>query len=160
MSVIWPDLLHDETTSRQWFSAFCNHPVIYHGFHYAAAVHADALRGTVALSEQPQMLKHKIATIQQLRKMLSELESSGIGLEIAIHGVLLLASTEIRGDSHGAEGQIRLPVSPHLPAAGWTTVFARLISDEGHATVLKLLLQRAGGLEGLTFPGLGSVIAL
>lgn len=109
------------------------------------------------------MLWHKNMTLKALRKLLIRLQTSDGDLEIAIHAVLLLASNDLSDkefDLQEATSSQVIPISPHLPTAGWTQVFGKLVSHDDHAKILSLLVKRAGGLTHLAFPGLSGVIAL
>ena len=154
---MWPDLLHDERSITAWYRAFTEHAIIFHGFHYAAAVHADALQGEKNLSRRPDMLVHKNQTIHLLNDMVARIDE--VDMEIVIHIVLMLTWNELEASK--LESSLSSShLSPHFENAGWLNVFGQMGAVEPHMHVLQQLVDRAGGLNGLQFPGLASIIAL
>lgn len=158
VSLMWPDLLHDTASITAWFIAFCEQPIIFHGFHYAAAAHADALRGVRTWSRQPDMLIHKSKTMLLLNQMITNLGQ--VDLEIVIHIVLMLTWNELEDDPTHLSIDSASHLSPPFPNAGWLNVFGNMAPVEAHAQALARLVDHAGGLQRLQFPGLASIIAL
>ena len=155
---MWPELLYSQQSSSAWFAAFCESPIVFHGFHYAIAVHADALRGQTLWSNRNEMIAHKNMTIRLLNNMLSHLDDHNVDIEIVIHAVLLLTHNDLRDNK--VENSPQSALSPHFPYAGWLNVFGGIGAVQPHAQALQHLLERAGGLKALKFPGLASIIAL
>lgn len=153
---MWPELLHDQQIAATWFSAFTDHSIIFRAFQYAAATHADALLGRMVWSNSREMLAHKLKTIHLLNQALARLDS--VDFEIVIHVVLLLASNELAGGNELSSQQTVF--SPHFPTAGWLSVFANIKGPDQHVQALRILVERAGGLTTIQFPGLGAIIAL
>ena len=105
----------DKRAARAWFEAFCQHPVIYHSFHYAIAVHRDVVSNRVLYSNSQEILAHKTQAIRLLNAVLAE--SSDAAVDMIILTTLLLATTELQQEK--LDGDLLLLFDPHLPTANW-----------------------------------------
>lgn len=134
---------------------FCKHPVIFHGFNYASAIHQDILRNQVSRSTGKDTLAHKAETFRLLKELVPRLDDSNV--ELILFAVMIMWHYDLR------EEEIRdadvLPFSPHMPGANWLTVYGRTEGVEAHARPVKALLERAGGIQGLKLPGLAFAIS-
>ena len=112
----------DTKAAIAWFLVFQKHPVLFHGFQYALAVHHDLLCNQVSWSSTGNALVHKTQTIRLLNAMLSGLTEENI--ELAILAVLVLASNELKHDKllHDSVWMF----DPHMPGANWNSVYSRM----------------------------------
>ncbi|KAI7223115.1 hypothetical protein KC343_g6842 [Hortaea werneckii] len=128
------------------FLACSRHPVIFHSLQYAALLHREILRGGNHHSvENRQMLLHKMKTIGLLRDLISTLEDRMI--DIAVHAILHLLWEQASIEETCDEDEQVLLFVPHLPSACWVNVYGKAKSVCPHLRALKVLVQRAGGLD-------------
>ncbi|KAI7488892.1 hypothetical protein KC351_g1672 [Hortaea werneckii] len=134
------------TDANDRFLACSQHPVIFHSLQYAALLHREILRnGNQHRTENRQMLLHKMKTIGLLRDLISTLEDRMI--DVAVHAILHLLWEQASIDEVcGNEKHVLLFV-PHLPSACWVNVYGKAKSVCPHLRALKVLVQRAGGLD-------------
>ena len=128
----------DKRGARAWFEAFCRHPVIYHSFHYAIAVHRDVVSNRVLYSNSQEILAHKTQAIRLLNAVLAE--SSDAAVDMIILTTLLLATTELQQER--IDGDLLLLFDPHLPTANWISVYGRIETVKLHARAMMALVIR------------------
>ena len=128
------------------FLACSQHPVIFHSLLYAALLHREILcGGNHHSAENRQMLLHKMKTIGLLRDLISTLEDRMI--DVAVHAILHLLWEQASIDEMSDDNEQVLLFVPHLPSACWVNVYGKAKSVCPHLRALKVLVQRAGGLD-------------
>ena len=154
---LFPTLfLPDESTA--FFAAFCQHPIIYHCFHYVYAVHRDVVQRQVLLSRSARALWHLSESFRLLNAIVGNLDRENI--ELALLTIVTLVKSHIDPDQINQDASHALLFTPHNHYADSLHVYGRTGIVEAHANAIVPLVHRAGGLNKLKFPGLSRSLAM
>lgn len=161
MNTILPRMLvHPTTSSSAWLEAYCQHPLSFHTFNFACAVHADLAGNQIIRTRSRAALFQKTVTISLLNRILTNQSKD---LEIILVSVLLLAGHELDERSVSGRAAVAGPVmhfQPHLPRCRWIDVYGRLEEEPAHSAAMVLLVRQLGGLSKITMLGLADLVAL
>ncbi|KAI7172010.1 hypothetical protein KC316_g10930 [Hortaea werneckii] len=152
-------LVYPAASSSAWMQAYCQHPLSFHTFNFACAVHADLARNQIVRTRSREVLLHKTMAISLLNQMLA---TKSKDLEVILVSVLLLAVNELDERSVSglsAAGFPALHFQPHMPMCKWISVYGRMEGEPAHGAAMGLLVQQLGGLSKITMPGLADVVA-
>ncbi|RMZ15908.1 hypothetical protein D0862_01500 [Hortaea werneckii] len=160
MNTILPRMLvHPTTSSSAWLEAYCQHPLSFHTFNFACAVHADLAGNQIIRTRSRAALFQKTVTISLLNRILTNQSKD---LEIILVSVLLLAGHELDERSVSGRAAVAGPVmhfQPHLPRCRWIDVYGRLEEEPAHSAAMVLLVRQLGGLSKITMLGLADLVA-
>ncbi|RMZ11817.1 hypothetical protein D0864_00879 [Hortaea werneckii] len=153
-------LVYPTASSCAWMEAYCQHPLSFHTFNFACAVHADLARNQIVRTRSREVLLHKTIAISLLNQMLT---TKSKDLEVILVSVMLLAVNELDERSVSglsAAGFPAMHFQPHMPLCKWISVYGRMEGEPAHGAAMGLLVQQLGGLSKITMPGLADVVAL
>ena len=148
---MWPNISLPDNVFSAWFSAFCEHPLIFHCMNWTLAVHHDLLYNKLSWTASTRGLAQKTEAFSLLKAMVPHIDQSNAS--VALFGVLLLAALDTQQDILDQHPVFLF--DPHLPNANWLNVYGRMDKPvEPHANAVHTLLRLVGGVENAKLPGI------
>ncbi|KAK4954648.1 hypothetical protein LTR10_008081 [Elasticomyces elasticus] len=140
------------------FQAFCQRVPFYHAASYSAAIHHDVATKKLAKTQTQATIAHKIECIRLVNQLVSTLNDDPENLDLLLFLLTCLLNEEPTQAMLEREDRVHL-FSPHQPAVGGVNIFGQCKTEQLHCDAVVLLVQRAGGLDGLRWPDLARVLA-
>ena len=152
--VIAPSTCTPTSEFAEWFQAFCEHPVVYHGYSSAVIQHRALTRNHISAVDNHQMLTYRNTAIRLINDKLSNLKDEDV--EPVILGICTISL-----DDQLIPGLLPSGISlfvPHVPTTDCTNMYGRNI--QAHHSALVELTNRMGGIDELKLVTLARTVGL
>lgn len=128
---------------------------MFHGFNVAAAMHDDLLSKKGRWSQSSEIISHRGELLGRVGQLISNIDDTK--LELATFGIATLIVTTLQVGKIWPDRGLLL--SPHMPSANFDSVFGRTLVEPEPVNAIVQLVNRRGGLQNITLPGLAIVAA-
>jgi hypothetical protein len=146
-----------ENICSAWLARGIEQPMLMHAFLFGGIVHRDVLRNPQLSMNDPVRLFHKVETMRLIKESLKTPEK--VAIEDLIIACLALSTNEVETLVLNSKKAVSPFVSP-LPNLQWLHVYGRMATIISHATAMRTLVARQGGLEKIELDGLAEVLSL